>query len=330
MQKRALVTGATGFIGSHLAEELLKRGYYVRCLARQSSNLQWLEGLPVERVSGSLSDESSLYKAVENVDIVFHVAGLTAARTREEFFHGNQVGTRNLLNAVLNVNGNLDRFLHVSSQTAVGPSPSRNQPIDENSPCKPITAYGESKKAAEDEVLAVADRMKTTIIRLPAVFGPRDTAIFDFFKTVNSGIAPLIGFDEKFVSLVHSADVAQGLFSAAESENTIGKKYYVSSEEFYTWKQISGITAKALGKNSVLNVRIPHPLVMGIAGISEFFGRFSAKPPVLNYEKGKDLIQQFWICSVEAAQRDFGYRQTMSLEEGIVNTVAWYKKHGWL
>jgi dihydroflavonol-4-reductase len=328
----AFVTGATGFVGSHVADELVKRGYTVRCLTRPTSSLQWLEGTPVERAIGSLGDIASLTKAVEGADIVVHVAGLTAARNREEFFQGNQVATRNLIEAARKAAPNLKRFLHVSSQAAVGPSSSLEQPVNEDTQARPITAYGESKKASEDEVFAAKDSFPVTVVRPPAVFGQRDTAIFSFFKTVGRmGILPLMGFNTKYLSLIHCYDLARGIVDAAESPNTVGKAYFVASEELYTWEQIAECTRKAFGSSSsAFKIRLPEPVVMGVAGVSEFFGKFSSKPPVFNYEKGKDFIQDYWTCSVERAKQDFGYRQQVSLQDGITQTVEWYIANKWL
>lgn len=327
---KVLITGATGFIGSHVADLLIAKGYDVYCLTRKSSNLRWLNTSAIRTVEGSLGNEESLYTAVQNADIVFHIAGLTSARNREEFFRGNQGGTRNILNAVLRKAPSVQRFVHVSSLAAVGPASSLQHPVDEHTPYHPLTAYGESKRAAEEEVLAERDNIPVTIVRPPAVYGPRDTAILTFFQTVNKGIAPLIGFDDKHVSLVHSTDLSRGIVEAGESEHTVGKTYFISSEEFYTWRHVGNVTAQALNKSTVLPLRLPHTVVKTIAGISEFFGRFASKPPVLNYEKGVDMVQKYWICSVDNAKRDFGYRQQVSLEDGVAETVRWYAAQGWL
>ncbi|MBI3235017.1 MAG: NAD(P)-dependent oxidoreductase, partial [Bacteroidetes bacterium] len=239
---KVLITGATGFIGSHVADLLLERGYDVRALARSTSNLQWLKGKKVELVDGSISNMQSLEKAMKDVEMVFHVAGLTAARKAEEFMIGNRDGTRNMLEAAYKFAPNLQRFLHVSSLTAVRPSDSPDKPVDESTPSAPITSYGISKKAAEDVVNSFANKLPITIVRPPAVYGQRETAILDFFKTVNKGFVPYIGFDKKQVSLIHGLDLSRGIIEAAESSNTIGKTYFVSSEEFYTWEQIGSVT----------------------------------------------------------------------------------------
>ncbi len=326
---KALVTGATGFIGSHVADKLLAKGYDVRCIVRKSSNLRWLKDKPIELVEASLSDKESLKKAVKDIDIVFHVAGLTFAKNYDEFLKGNRDGTRNLIEAVSEVSPNVKRFLHVSSQTVAGPSKSLELPKTEEMDSTPITSYGKSKKAAEEEVLKYKGKIPFTIVRAPAVYGPRDTAIFDIFKIAKYGLGTMIGFDKKYVSLIHSDDLTRGMIEAAESNNTVNETYFVSSEEFYTWDRVLPVIGKAFGKG-MLKIKIPHAVVLTLAGISEFFGKFSSKPPVFNYEKGIDFIQTYWTCSVEKARKDFGYRQKLSLEEGIQDTVNWYKENKWL
>jgi nucleoside-diphosphate-sugar epimerase len=327
---KTLVTGATGFIGSHVVDILKQVDTEIACIARPTSDLRWLEGKGVHIVNASLHDKESLIPAVKGVDMIIHVAGLTAARNDEEFLKGNRDATQYLLEVAQNYAPNLQRFLHVSSQTVTGPSSSIQDPVNEQSPLKPITAYGRSKKAAEEVVQSFAQTIPMTIVRPPAVFGERDTAILTFFQSVSRGILPLIGFDEKRVSLIHGVDLARGIVEAAFHGNTIGETYFVSSEEFYSWKQIAEITKHAFGKSFVIPVRIPHGIVMTLAGLSEIFGRFSSKPPVLNYEKGKDLIQPYWVCSVEKAKKDFGWKQQIPIEEGIERTVRWYIDNKWV
>lgn len=327
---KVLVTGATGFIGSHVADKLLAKGYSVRCIARKTSNLRWLEGKNFEIIEASLDDPESLQRAVEGVDYVYHVAGLTFARNYEEFLKGNRDATANLLSVVEKYAPNIKRFLFVSSQTVTGPAKSLSEPVDENTPCNPITSYGKSKKAAEDVVLSYKGKIPYTIVRAPAVYGPRDTAIYDIFRTVKIGLGTMVGFNDKYISLIHSEDLSRGIIEAAESEKTIDEIYFVSSEEFYTWKQLINLIAEKMGKKFVIKLRLPHWVVLAAAATSEFLGKFSDKPPIFNYEKGIDFIQDYWICSTEKAKRDFGYRQLVSIEEGMQNTIEWYKQNKWL
>lgn len=327
---KALITGATGFIGSHVADALKAKGYDIRCTTRSSSKLQWLDGKGYELVSAVLSEPDSLRKAVEGVDVIIHSAGLVAARNEAEFLKANRDGTKNLLEAAYKFNPNLKRFLHVSSQTVAGPSSSLEEPKTEDMELFPITAYGRSKKAAEAEVMKFSEKMPVTIVRPSAVYGPRDTATFQIFQTVNKGLATLIGFNRKYVNIVHSADLTNGIVAAAESENSISQKYFLASEDIYNWTQIMEAMTKALGKKRVLRMRIPHAVVFSVAGLTEFFGRFSQKPPIFNFDKGRDFVQTFWTCSVEKAKKDFGYKQNLTLEQGMIETAQWYKENRWL
>ena len=326
---KILVTGATGFIGSHTADKLLEKGYTVRCIVRKTSNLRWLEGKNFELVEAALSNQKELEKATENVDYIYHIAGNTSAKNLEEYLQGNCQGTINLMEAALKNAPNLKRFLYVSSQTASGPANSATVPTTENMPMNPITDYGRSKKAAEEAVNSYSEKLPITIVRPPAVYGPRDTEIFDIFKMAKMGLNAYMGFNKKMLSLVHSEDLCEGIIAAAESENTVGKTYFVSSDEFYYWKDIYKIMKKCFGKSWTVSIYLPHFLVLTAGAISGFIGKLSPKPPVFNYQKGIDFIQQYWICSTENAAKDFGYKQKISLEKGIEETIKWYKEMGW-
>jgi nucleoside-diphosphate-sugar epimerase len=290
--KSALVTGGTGFIGSHLVELLLSKGYRVKSLVRKTSSLKWLEKLPVEYVYGDLFSSDALQSAVRDVDYVYHLAGVVAAKTREGYFRGNQEGTRNLLEAVLSVNPGLKKFIFVSSLTAVGPG-AGDEPVTEETIPHPITAYGESKLAAEKELMQRWERIPAVIVRASAVYGPRDVGILTFFQTINKGLEPLIGFHEKKASLIHSTDLINGIVLAGENEKAVRTTYFISSERAYTWSEL-GILASRLMNKKTIRIKIPHWLVFMIAGISGAVGSLGHRPPIFNYEKGKDITRANW------------------------------------
>ncbi len=326
---KVLVTGATGFIGSHIADELLKKGYDVRCTYRKTSNLQWLKNKSFELIEADFFDIESLKKATEGVDYIVHSAGVVAARGLEGFMRGNRDTTANLLKAAAS-NTNLKRFVHVSSQTAAGPAKSLEEPVTEDMPPNPITAYGKSKIAAEKEVISFKDQFPYTIVRPTAVFGPRDVAIYQMFQIAQKGLGTLMGFDKKYLNLIHSDDCVRGTIQAMESDKAENQIYFLASEEIYNWPQIINAFKKAFNKKFFITIRIPHFLIYTIAGITEFTGKFSKKPPVFNIDKARDFVQKYWICSVDKAKRDFGFKQEMSLEDGIRQTIDWYQKHNWL
>lgn len=328
MKPIAFVTGGTGFIGSHLIERLLSKGYHVRALVRNPKKLGFLKDLPIEIIEGDLFSNAALEKAIEGADFVYHVAGLVAAHSKKEFYIGNRDATKNMIEITAKVNPNVKKFIHISSQTAVGPGEGMSA-VNESVAPNPLTTYGKSKLAAEHEVLKFKDKLPVTILRVSAVYGPRDTATFDYFKSAYMGVELLIGFRDTYVSLVHSSDLVTGIILAGESEKANGQIYFLGSEQYYTWNEIGYVTKSVLQKK-LLRVRVPKPLVFGIAGISQIASKFKSKPSVLNYEKAFDLIQENWCCDVTKAKTDLGYKQEVSLVEGVKETIKWYLDNKWM
>lgn len=324
----ALVTGASGFVGSHLVDLLLSKNYNVRVIARKGSSLRWVKDQPIEIVNCDYDDPVGLKEAVKDCDYIFHVAGVIKSKTKEGYYEGNQKVTRYLLNAVKMVNPNLKRFILVSSQAAMGPSPSK-EPIIEDAQYNPVTTYGRSKMAAEKEVLTEKDNFPVTICRPPAVYGPRDPEILIFFQTIAKGLHPMIGFDEKNISLVHVSDLVRGILLAAENDMSIGKTYFIADEKYYNWKDVGELASRLLNKK-VIRIRIPHFAVFAVAAVSQFLSYFRNEATILNLEKANEMIQQNWTCSVQRAVKELGYRQQITLENGFRDTIEWYKKEKWL
>ncbi len=323
-----LVTGATGFIGSHLVALLLSKGHHVRCLVRKTSNLIWLKDLPVTFIEGDVFDDAALAKAVDGVDYIYHSAGMTKAKTRDEYFKANAEGTRRLLHVAATNNPGLRRFLHVSSQAAAGPSPSKT-PITEDIPPHPITNYGRSKLQSEVECQAFDGKLRYTICRPPVVYGPRDKDVFEFFHTFSRGLQPMIGFHDTYVSMIHVQDLIRGFVMAAESDAAVGQTYFIASSRVYSWKEIGEATRAAMGKGA-LRLRIPIPGVYAVAAVAELLAKFSPKPALINFEKARDMVQDYWTCDAAKAKRDFGFEQAISLGDGVNDTIDWARKQGWL
>ncbi len=323
----SVVTGANGFVGSHLVDFLLSKNHEVRCITRKSSNLKWLKGKDVKIFDCGLTDQKSLAEAFRGVHYIFHVAGVVKSKTPEGYFKGNVDTTRVLLDSALEQN-TLKKFVVVSSQTAGGPS--RNQiPVTEEDLPNPITTYGRSKLAEEELARTYMDKLPITICRAPAVYGERDTEIFIFFNTFSKGLFTTIGFDKKLISLIHVLDLVNGFYLAAVNENSAGNLYYISSEKFYTWEEVGAVTSKILNKKA-LHIKVPHSIVYTIAAIAQFFSIFSSKAATLNIEKARDITRNAWICDTSRAVKELGYRQNISIEEGITRTCCWYKEQGWI
>lgn len=322
------ITGATGFIGSHIAERLHEKGYRLKCLVRQTSDIRWIKHLPIEYVRGDIFDAELLKRTLNAAEYVYHVAGVTKAKTKEEYFRGNHLATRSILQAARSANQMLKRFIHVSSQAAVGPSVG-GKPIEETTPFHPITTYGVSKMEAEKECLRMMSDLPITIVRPPAVYGQRDKDVFEFFNTMNKGIQPMIGFHDKHVSLVHVKDLVDGIILAGEHAKSPGQTYFISSERFYDWKEIGDVTSRVMRRKTI-RVHIPEWTMYGIAAIAEAAALFSKKPALLNFEKVKDIVQNDWTCNVSKAMSELGYKEHIPLEEGVRQTIEWYRQQGWL
>jgi len=328
---KAFVTGGTGFVGSHLVEELLNRDYKVRCLVR--SDLKWLDGLPIETVRGDLFDAEALREGVRGVDIVHHVAGLTRAETQEALDRANVEGTLSVLDAVRAAAPAVESVVVTSSLAACGPSPvvgDRPRPLTEADPLRPITRYGRSKERMEAAMQEHYDDLPLTIVRPPAVYGPREADIFTIIKAADKQrVFPIVGEGRApQLSLVHVRDLVRGLADLGESDATAGETYFVSSEAHYSWNEIRETILGALGRGA-LRVNVPRPLVGVVGMAAEAVGKAFGTYPPLNREKAREA-KAAWLCSPAKAQRDVGYRQTVSLDEGMRETVAWYRAHGWL
>ncbi len=324
---KALVTGGTGFIGSHLVDELLNRGYEVRCIVRDTSNLKWLDGKDVEIFKGSLFDIDFLKKAVKDVDYVYHIAGVTKGKNYQDYYRGNVETTQNLLEACLE-NQKLKKFVLASSLAAVGPGDDAI-PVDETRPYNPITSYGKSKAEAEKVTLSFKDKLPITIVRPPSVYGPRDTYTFELFKYVKFGFLPVVLSDDQILSLVYVSDLVDGFILAGENEQATGEIYFISSEKIYTWKEIEEAVLKALDKK-VFRIKIPAPILYSVSLISELIFKLQKKASPLNLEKIKDVRQKNWACSIEKAKKELGYTPKVSLEEGMRITINWYVENKWL
>ena len=330
---KALLTGATGFVGSTLCEELGKRGVEVRALVRGTSSLANLGAATFTTVKGSLSEVARLEEAVKGVDVIFHVAGVVAARNRAEFFAANAAGTRNLLEAAARFNPGLKRFVYVSSLAAAGPS-SPTRPAIESDACAPVSDYGASKRAGEEAVLEYAGKFPVSIVRPPAVYGPRDKGVFTFFQAISRGILPLIGWkqpDSRRYSFVHVDDLVQGIAAAGLNApaGSTGQIYYVSGDGEFSWEEAMRMMATGLARKT-RTVCLPLSVMQGAAAVSSAYGFAFRKVLPFSLDKMKEIAAPAWTCSAEKAKRELGYEPYWKLEAGLAQTARWYKENRWL
>lgn len=324
----SVVTGASGFVGSHVVDRLLSEGHHVKCILRETSSKRWLEGKPVEIINCGLFDKENLKKVFSDADYLFHIAGVVKSKNEEGYFKGNVETTRSLLDILCEVNTKIKRVIIVSSLTACGPSYD-NKICNEETLEHPITTYGRSKLAQEQLVKKYMDKFPITIIRPPAVYGPRDTEIYLVFKMYKMGLMTLIGFNKKVLSLVYINDLVDGIYIASVSEKAVNQTYFISAKEINDWKQVGGFIGEALGRKS-LYLRLPHFFVYTVAAIAQFFAMFSSKAATMNLEKAKDFVQESWTCEITKAETELGFVPKVSTKDGIKRSIDWYREIKWL
>jgi nucleoside-diphosphate-sugar epimerase len=325
---KAAVTGGSGFVGSHLVDLLRQRGDAVACLARSAAAAAELGRRGCRVVTGSLDDESAIESLVQGADIVFHVAGLVAARDEAEFLRVNRDGTGRVARAARGAR--VRRVVYVSSLAVTGPT-QPGRPLDESAPPRPVTPYGRSKAAGEASVRAAG--VPFTIIRPPAVYGPRDRELLRVFVMARRGIAPLLGDGSQELSLVYAADLARALVAAADSPATAGRVYHAAHPEGVTQRALVTAIARALGRpmsRPVQTVAIPPAVVRALLHLSGALARLRGAATLLSPDKADELLAPAWTCSSEALARDAGWRAAVALEEGLAETARWYREAGWL
>jgi len=324
---RVLLTGATGFLGSHVGERLAQRGAELRLLTRRTSSLAYLHGLEGERVEGDLRDPDSLQRAVQGVDVVVHAAGLTmgAALSEAEFQEVNALATGRLAKAARAAG--VRRFVYVSSQAAQGPNDDGSSRAPD--PPRPVSAYGRSKLAGEYAALAERDPMGVTVLRPPVVYGERDRALLPLYRLAKLGFVPVYGNGRNRISVVHVHDAAEAVVSAALADGQAGGVYAFSDGETHTWETLVEAFGRAYGRRPRL-LRVP-PAVYAVAGgLGAALQAALRRPLPLTPDQVRHMRAPAWLADNEAIGRDLGWKPSIDVEDGFRRAVLWYKQRGWL
>ncbi|WP_437732212.1 NAD-dependent epimerase/dehydratase family protein [Sorangium sp. So ce1335] len=328
---KVLVTGASGFLGSHVAEQLVQKGHGVVALVRRSSSTKFLSSLRgVELAYGAIEDAESVRRAVVDagVDAIVHSAGLVKARDEAEFFRVNVGGTRNMLDAA-KAAPSLKRFVFVSSLAAIGPSLD-GRPVAPDARPAPVTRYGRSKLEAERLVVAEKDALPVVVLRPPMIYGPRDQESFAFFQSVARRFLPMLGDGTNTLSVIYASDAAAACIRALESDVPSGRAYFIDDGRVYVWRDMLAEVEAAIGARAFVRVGVPFALMRGAALASEGMSRLTGKPVMLTRDKLNELAASHWVCDAGEARRELGWEPQVSWSEGTRRAVAWYREHGWL
>jgi nucleoside-diphosphate-sugar epimerase len=318
---RVLLTGATGFVGSHIAQVLVEAGYDVLCGVRASSDPRWVCGLPVERVPLDLkAGVGDLSRTLENVDLVVHAAGVTRASREQDYYSVNADGTRKLADAALGVG--VRRFVLISSLAARGPDDPTKDSSDH-----PVSAYGRSKLEGEARLRSRGGEMETVALRPAAVYGPRDTDLLPLFRLARAGWLP-IPSGPNLLQPVYATDVAGAALAAAREPVGFGP-FPVAESGRYTWEDVLTGLEKALGRR-VRGVRLPAASFTLAGRAAELAARAFSALPVFDERRGRDLALYTWTCDASPTERALGWRAEVPLFEGLARTARWYARAGWL
>lgn len=333
-----LITGASGFVGSHLAEALAARACRVTCLVRKTSRVEHLKRLGAGLAFGDVTESAGLARAVAGQDVVYHVAGLVKALRAAELERVNAEGVRRVAEACAAASRPPVLVL-VSSLAAAGPAP-KGRPRTELDAPAPVSHYGRSKRAGELAAREFAGRVPTTIVRPPIVFGPGDRGCLEWFKGIERfRVHPVPGWRRRTYSLIHVADLAALLVLAAERGERIGPSeagedaargcYFGECGERVTYAEMGRRMAKALGRR-VLVWHLAMPVVWTVTAGVELVSRVRGRQHYLNFDKIREAAAGNWTCSSEKAARELGFAPAAPLDERLRETVAWYRREGWL
>jgi nucleoside-diphosphate-sugar epimerase len=322
---KALVTGATGFVGGHLVERLARDGHEVTALVRSPAKAARLLKPEIRLERGDLHDEAALARAVAGQDVIYHVAGSVAARDEAAYMAGNRDGTRNVIRAA--EAAGRPRFIHVSSMAAGGPS-RKGVPMTVADRPHPVTAYGRSKLAAEAVVRASA--LPWTILRPPTIYGPNDRDnLIKVFRIARTGIAPVFGDGSMELSAVYAPDLADALVLAAAAPAAAGQTYYANHPEVLTSAGLVRLIGRAMGR-TVRIVGVPEPLgrviLAATGGVASLLGRVT----ILNLDKANEFFQPAWTGDPAPLMADTGWRPAHDMASGLAETWRWYRAAGWI
>ncbi len=333
---KAAVTGVNGFVGSHLGELLHKEGDEVVGICRKSSNRDNLAGIDIELRHADVSSADALADAFKGVEVVYHVAGVTKARSKEQLHNVNAQGSARVMEAARRAG--VRRVVLVSSQEAVGPA-SIHDPAGETQKPSPVSDYGHSKRAGAVEAWAHSEALELVIVRPPTVYGPRDTDMLDNMRVAKRGLAPTFGLGRRFiVSLIHAEDLARALRLAGDHHDRIHHDddphapsgqgiFHVDDGSPVAWDELSMLQAELQGRKAI-KVAVPSWINYVAATGSEMMGRVRGRVPIVNRDKWRAAKQVGWVFDTSRAQELLGWEPLIDLRTGTEQTIAWYRERG--
>jgi len=328
---KILITGASGFIGSFIVEEALRRGFETWAAVRSSSSRQYLTDERTHFIELDLSSEEQLKEQLRphRFDYVVHAAGVTKCLHKRDFHRINTEGTQHLVNALTSLQMPLRSFVYISSLSIMGAIREQRPytEIVESDTPQPNTAYGKSKLEAEQWL--ETQPIPYIILRPTGVYGPRERDYFMMFKSIKTHTDFAVGYRRQDITFVYVTDVVQAVFLALEKGKT-GRKYFLSDGNVYQSSTFSNMIRRELGNPWWIRITAPLWLLRIITFCGECMGHLTGKVTALNNDKYNIMRQRNWRCDITPAREELGYDPRVQLEEGVRRSIKWYQENGWL
>lgn len=328
MTANILLTGSTGFIGSHLLEKLISENYCIHCLVRKNSNFRWIREIKDKIIlkEGNFLYPETLKNVMDDIDIVIHVAGVVHSIDWHNYYLFNFVGTKNILQAALK-SKKVKKFFYFSSQSAYGPLP-RGEIRKEDLKPNPVSHAGKSKLLSEEEVLKHKDDIQVTILRPTIVYGPRDLYLLPFFKYAKKGFFISFGSLNRNINLCYIYDLVEMVSLLLKKDIQSGEAFYLGGQNYPIY-EIRDVLAKVVNKK-LKNITIPDKILPLIGFFSEGIGKVFKRNNLLNLDSVKELTQENWAVSTEKISNFLGFLPYTPLKEGLKQTYEWYCKYYYL
>ena len=324
----ALVTGATGFTGSHLARTLAVRGQTVRALVRDAGRARDLEAEGIQLVVGDIRDRAALEAATAGVEVVYHIAAIyrQAGVKREVYQAVNASAVRDIVEAA--ARAGVRRVVHCSTVGVHGDI--EHPPANEDAPLRPGDQYQISKLEGERLAREAGGRfgIEVTIARPSGVYGPGDRRLLKLFRGVARGRFPILGDGEIYYHVTHIDDLVEGFRLCGEQPAAAGRTYILAGGEYTTLNQLVALIAEVAG------VRPPRlhlpvwPFWIAGALCEALSVPIGVEPPI--YRRRVDFYTKSRAFDITRARRELGYEPRVGLRQGIERTLRWYRDHGWI
>ena len=325
---KIFVTGATGFLGSHVIDVLLERGHRLNVLVRPTSFLRKLKERGVALTQGQLPQNISLKDALSGCDAVVHIAGVTKALSKAEFFRVNAGGTAYLVEQILQAYPRPRLLVYLSSLAAVNPQDGEDfcQPA-ERGPA--LSHYGESKRQGELALGPLRGKVQVLILRPPVLYGPRDTEFLSLFRIIGRGLAPMYRGGKNRLSICYGPDAARAVADLVERPTAGDSTYCLDDGAIHTWRSLAASVAKAMGKRPLF-LRLGDPLMYAAALVNQGWAQLRRRPEIFTLNKMKEMRQNSWVCGYEKLHEATGWQPQTPLEIGMDKTYQFYRQEGWL